>query len=47
MTHWGMALLAAYVVLACSGLGWRKAGRLAALLTVLALVYAFHSYGAL
>ena len=47
MTHWAMALLVVYVVLACSRVGWRKAGRLATLLTVVAMVYAFHSYGAL
>ncbi len=47
MTKWGYALLVAFVILGASPIGWRKAGRVAALLTLLALSYAFHSYHAL
>jgi hypothetical protein len=47
MSHWGYGLLAAYVVLGLSAARWRKAGRLAAVLTVGGLAYAFHSYGAI
>lgn len=47
MSHWGFGLLAAYIVLGLSSVRWRKAGRVAALLTVGVLAYAFHSYGAL
>jgi hypothetical protein len=47
MTHWGYALLAAYVALGLCPIGWRKAGRLAALVTVGGIAVALHSYGAL
>jgi hypothetical protein len=47
MSHWGYALLVTYTVLGLSSLRWRKAGRVAAVVTVGALAYAFHSYHAL
>ena len=48
MTAWGFLLLALYVGLGLSGrLTWRKAGRLAAVVTALVIVMAFASYGAL
>lgn len=47
MSHWGLGLLTAYVALGVSSLRWRKVGRLAAVLTVGGLAYAFHTYGAL
>jgi hypothetical protein len=45
MTHWGYALLIVYVALGVSAVRWRKAGRLASLVTVLGIAYAFHNYG--
>jgi hypothetical protein len=47
MTKWGYGLLAIYLVLAVSPVGWRKAGQLATLMTVLVMAYAFHAYHAL
>ncbi len=47
MTHWGYGLLAAYVLLGVSSMGMRKAILIALVLTVAAMGYAFHSYGAL
>jgi hypothetical protein len=47
MTHWGYALLLAFVALGLSPVSWRKAGRLAVLVTLAAMSYAFHSYGVL
>jgi hypothetical protein len=47
LTHWGYGLVIVVVALAVSPVGWRKAGRLATMLIVLGLVYAFHSYHAL
>jgi hypothetical protein len=44
VSHWGYGLLATYTALALSPLDWRKAGRLASLLTVAVMGYAFHSY---
>jgi len=47
MTHWGYGLLAAYVALGVSPINWRKAGRIASLLTVGGMAVALHSYGVL
>lgn len=47
MTQWGMALLLGYVVLGLSGVARRKSGRIAVLVTVIALAAAFAQYGAL
>ena len=47
MSHWGYALLVAYVALGLSSLRLRKAGHVASLLTVCGIAYAVHSYGAL
>lgn len=47
MSHWGYALLGAYVALGLSSVRWRKAGHLASLLTVGGVAYAFHTYGVL
>lgn len=47
MTHWGYALLAVFVVLGLSPVSWRKAGRLATMISVAVVAYALHSYGAI
>lgn len=47
MSKWGYVLLVAFVALGLSSTGWRKAGRLAALFSLIALAYAFHHYHAL
>ncbi len=47
MTKWGYALLLLFVGLGLSPVSWRKAGRLATMLTVAVIAYAFHSYGVL
>lgn len=47
MTNWGYALLAVFVILGLSPASWRKAGRLATLITLAVMTYAFHSYGAI
>jgi hypothetical protein len=47
MTHWGYALLVIFVALGVSRVSWRKAGRLASMIVVGAMAYAFHSYGVL
>lgn len=47
MTKWGYGLLLIFVVLGLSGISWRKAGRLATMITIVVMVYAFHSYGVL
>lgn len=47
MTKWGYTLLIIFVGIGVSRVGWRKGGRLAAMLTVLTMVYAFYSYGAI
>ena len=47
MTKWGYGLLVLFVFLGVSSVGWRKAGRLAVLFSLIALAYAFHSYHAL
>jgi hypothetical protein len=47
MTHWGYALLIIFVGLGISRAGWRKAGRVAAMLAVAIMAYAFYSYGAI
>jgi hypothetical protein len=47
MTHWGYALLIIFVGFGVSRVGWRKSGRLAAMLAVAIMAYAFYSYGAI
>jgi hypothetical protein len=47
MTQWGMALLLVYVVLGLTGIAWRKSGRIAVLVTVIAIGAAMAQYGAL
>lgn len=47
MTKWGYSLLVAFVVLGLCPAGWRKAGRIATMLVVAVMAYAFHSYGVL
>lgn len=47
MSSWGYGLLAVYVALGLSPVGIKKAMRIAGLVTLAGLVYAFHSYGAL
>lgn len=47
MSKWGYALLAAFVVLGLSPVSSRKAGRLATMIVVAVMAYAFHSYGVL
>ena len=47
MSHWGYALMIMYTGLGLSSMRWRKAGRLATMLTVGGIAYAIHSYGAL
>jgi hypothetical protein len=48
MTDWGFALLALYVGLGLTTrLSWRKASRLAVIVSALVLVAVFASYGAL
>lgn len=47
MTKWGYGLLTIFVVLGLIPTGWRKAGRLASLITLVVTAYALHSYGAL
>lgn len=47
MSHWGYGLLISYTGLGLSSIRWRKAGRLAVLLTVGGIAYAIHSYGVL
>ena len=47
MSKWGYGLLVAFVVLGVSPVGARKAGRLATLIVVAVMAYAFHSYGVL
>jgi hypothetical protein len=46
MSGWGYGLLTTFVVLGVSRASWRKAGRLAAMATLVAMAYALHSYGA-
>lgn len=46
MTQWGFVLLIAYVSLGASRLTWRKAGRVATVLTAVVLAAVFVSYGA-
>jgi hypothetical protein len=46
MTQWGTLLLVLYVLLGLSRATWRKAGRIALILTTLALVGVMASYGA-
>ena len=48
MTNWGYLLLAAFVVLGLTEhTTWRKASRLAVILTAVAMVVVFANYGAL
>lgn len=47
MTKWGYGLLFAFVAIGLSGVSWRKAGRLSTMLVLVAMAYAFHSYGVL
>ncbi len=47
MSSWGYGLLFVYVVLGISPIGMKKAMRIAGLVTLAGLTYAFHSYGAL
>lgn len=47
MTKWGYALLIVFVALGLSPVSWRKAGRLATMIALVAMGYAFHSYGVL
>jgi hypothetical protein len=47
MTHWGEVLLILFVALGLSPVSWRKAGRLATMITLVVISYALHSYGAL
>jgi hypothetical protein len=46
MTQWGIVLLGVYVALGLIPGAWRKAGRLAAILTVVLIAVAFAQYGA-
>jgi hypothetical protein len=46
MSKWGYALLIAFVALGVCPVPWRKAGRLASLLAVAGIAYAFHHAGA-
>jgi hypothetical protein len=46
MTQWGMVLLGVFVALGLSPGAWRKTGRLAVLVTVVAIAAAMASYGA-
>jgi hypothetical protein len=47
VSGWGYGLLAVFVVLGLSPVGVKKAMRIAGLVTLAGLIYAFHSYGAL
>jgi hypothetical protein len=47
MTQWAFGLLVAYVVLGLVHTAWRKAGRVAVLVTVVAIGAAMAQYGAL
>jgi hypothetical protein len=47
MSHWGYALLLIFIGLGVSRVGWRKGGRLASMLAVAVMVYAFYSYRAI
>jgi hypothetical protein len=47
MTRWGFALLFVYVALGLSPTPWRKAGRLAVLLTLAVLGFVMAKTGAL
>lgn len=47
MTSWGYGLLAVFVGLGLSPVSWRKSGRLAAMIALVAMAYAFYNYGAL
>jgi hypothetical protein len=47
MTHWGYAMLVTFVALGLSPVSWRKAGRLASMVTVALIAYALYSYGAI
>ncbi len=47
MSQWGYALLAVFVALGVSPIGIEKAIRIAALLTVGGIAYAFYAYGVL
>ena len=47
MTKWGYSLLLVFVTLGLVSVGWRKAGRLATMIALAVMAYAFHSYGVL
>jgi hypothetical protein len=47
VSSWGYALLVVFVALGLSPVSWRKAGRLAAMIALVAMAYAFYSYGAI
>jgi Flp pilus assembly pilin Flp len=42
VSKWGYGLLIAFVALGVCPVPWRKAGRLASLLSVAVIAYAFH-----
>lgn len=42
MSKWGYGLLLAFLILGVCPVPWRKAGRIASLLTVAGMAYAFH-----
>ncbi len=47
MTQWGLVLLSAYIALGLGPTTWRKAGRLALVLTTVTLGAVMVQYGAL
>jgi len=47
MTRWGYALLVLFVALGLTRLGERKTRHVTLIITLLVLVYAFHTYGGL
>jgi hypothetical protein len=47
VSSWGYGLLVVFVGLGLSPISWRKSGRLAAMIALVAMAYAFYSYGAI
>lgn len=47
MTQWGVVLLGVYMALGLSSMVWRKAGRLAIVVTTIVIAAAMAKYGAL